>query len=151
MPMDILLLVVAGALLVFMFVSSNRRRKKMQEEEQKRQAQLLPGTPVMTRAGIYGTLVSFDADDLTKRAVVAIAPGVEIEVHAQTVTVDQETYDAQHADDEPAYENVADEPSDLDIIDPDAQERRDVVDGSEARDETLDERRDTGGDDPKKN
>ncbi|MGO1838893.1 MAG: preprotein translocase subunit YajC [Candidatus Microbacterium stercoravium] len=95
--MDILLLVVAGALLIFMFWSSSRRRKKMQAEEQKRQQSLTPGTPVMTRSGLYGTLVSFDPEDLTTRAVIAIAPGVEVEVHAQTVTLDQESLQ----DDEP--------------------------------------------------
>ncbi|MGI6878239.1 preprotein translocase subunit YajC [Microbacterium sp. gxy059] len=95
--MDIALLVVAGGLIVMMIVSSNRRRKKMQEEEEKRQRSLLPGAPVMTRAGLYGTLVSFDAEDLTKRAVIEIAPGVEVEVHAQTVVIDP---DAQ-LEDEP--------------------------------------------------
>lgn len=96
--MDIILLVVAGALLIFMFWSSSRRRKKMQAEEQSRQQSLTPGTPVMTRSGLYGTLVAFDADDLTKRAVVAIAPGVEIEVHAQTITLDQESLQAEEPD-----------------------------------------------------
>ncbi|NHI17133.1 preprotein translocase subunit YajC [Microbacterium excoecariae] len=100
--MDILLLVVAGALLIFMFWSSSRRRKKMQEEEHKRQQQLVPGAPVMTRSGLYGTLVAFDADDLTKHAVIEIAPGVNIEVHAQTVTLDPAT-------DEPVAEDELDE------------------------------------------
>ncbi|HJB62354.1 MAG TPA: preprotein translocase subunit YajC, partial [Candidatus Microbacterium pullistercoris] len=100
MSPDILLLVLAGALLIFMFWSSSRRRKKMQAEEQERQQSLMPGTPVMTRAGLYGTLVAFDAEDLTKRAVVAIAPGVEVEVHAQTVSIDQETLNAEQADED---------------------------------------------------
>lgn len=98
--MDIILLVVAGALLIFMFWSSSRRRKKMQAEEQSRQQALTPGTPVMTRSGLYGTLVEFDADDLTKRAVIAIAPGVEIEVHAQTVTLDQESLQTEDTDED---------------------------------------------------
>lgn len=90
--MDIVLLVVAAGLLIFMFVSSNRRRKKMQADEQERQRQMVPGTRVMTRSGLYGTLVEFDPEDLTHPAVIEIAPGVEIEVHAQTVTLDQNSY-----------------------------------------------------------
>lgn len=121
MSPDIILLVVAAALLIFMFWSSSRRRKKMQAQEQERQASLVPGTPVMTRAGLYGTLVSFDADDLTKRAVIAIAPGVEVEVHAQSVTIDQESLQAAESDGEPAD----DEPFD------DVEEFEDVEDVEE--------------------
>ncbi|MBP2435520.1 preprotein translocase subunit YajC [Microbacterium amylolyticum] len=97
---NFLLLAVAGGLIVFMFWSSTRRRKKMQEEEQKRQQMMLPGASVMTRSGIYGTLVSFDPDDLTQHAVIAIAPGVEIEVHAQTVVIDPEAEHELVDDDE---------------------------------------------------
>jgi len=98
--MDIVLLVVAAGLLIFMFVSSSRRRKKMQADEQERQRQMVPGTRVMTRSGLYGTLVEFDADDLTRPAVIEIAPGVEIEVHAQTITLDQNSYHVAEDEDE---------------------------------------------------
>ena len=103
--MDIVLLVVAAALLIFMFVSSSRRRKKMQAEEQERQRQMVPGTRVMTRSGLYGTLVEFDPEDLTRPAVIEIAPGVEIEVHAQTITLDQNAHHvAEDSDDDAEYE-----------------------------------------------
>jgi len=98
--MDIVLLVVAAGLLIFMFVSSSRRRKKMQADEQERQRQMVPGTRVMTRSGLYGTLVEFDADDLTRPAVIEIAPGVEIEVHAQTITLDQNSSHVAEDEDE---------------------------------------------------
>lgn len=103
--MDIVLLVVAAGLLIFMFVSSNRRRKKMQADEQERQRQMVPGTRVMTRSGLYGTLVEFDADDLTMPAVIEIAEGVEIEVHAQTVTLDQNSYHVTETADEEVEED----------------------------------------------
>src|SRR5699024_182786 len=70
-------------------------------------------------AGLYGTLVAFDAEDLTKRAVVAIAPGVEVEVHAQTVSIDQETLNAEQAD-EDADEDQYDDEYDEDVVDDDA-------------------------------
>ncbi|GAA4190675.1 hypothetical protein GCM10022219_08450 [Microbacterium oryzae] len=89
--MDLLLLVVLAALLVFMFVSSRRRTKKMKEEQERRQAQLVPGARVMTRSGIFGTIVFFDADDLTQPAEIEVAPGVVIEVHAQALDLAPET------------------------------------------------------------
>jgi len=106
--MDIVLLVVAAGLLIFMFVSSNRRRKKMQADEQERQRQMVPGTRVMTRSGLYGTLVEFDPDDLTMPALIEIAEGVEIEVHAQTVTLDQNSYHVTETADEEVEEDDVD-------------------------------------------
>lgn len=101
--MDLLLLVVLAALLVFMFVSSRRRTKKMKEEQERRQAQLVPGARVMTRSGIFGTIVYFDSDDLTQPAEIEVAPGVVIEVHAQALDLAPETsaVAADAADDEP--------------------------------------------------
>lgn len=106
--MDIVLLVVAAGLLIFMFVSSSRRRKKMQADEQERQRQMVPGTRVMTRSGLYGTLVEFDPDDLTMPALIEIAEGVEIEVHAQTVTLDQNSYHVTETADEEVEEDDVD-------------------------------------------
>ncbi|MDN3310501.1 preprotein translocase subunit YajC [Microbacterium oryzae] len=107
--MDLLLLVVLAALLVFMFTSSRRRTKKMKEEQERRQAQMVPGARVMTRSGIFGTIVSFDADDLTQAAEIEVAPGVVIEVHAQALDLAPETSavaadaaDGEVADVEPA-------------------------------------------------
>ncbi|GGF29480.1 hypothetical protein GCM10010922_00600 [Microbacterium sorbitolivorans] len=126
--MDIVLLVVAAGLLIFMFVSSNRRRKKMQADEQERQRQMVPGTRVMTRSGLYGTLVEFDADDLTMPAVIEIAEGVEIEVHAQTVTLDQNSYHVtESADDEIEEEDDLDA---LEALEAEASESADdAIDG----------------------
>ena len=142
--MDIILLVVAAALIVFMFVSSNRRRKKMQAEEQERQRQMVPGTRVMTRSGLYGTLVEFDPEDLTVPAVIEIAPGVEIEVHAQTVTLDQNAHHlAADEADEDEYDDEIEEPVDGDLDDITITDE-DVYDGLLNRDETK--RDETPGD-----
>ncbi|WP_221584431.1 preprotein translocase subunit YajC [Microbacterium sp. G2-8] len=132
MDPNILLLVIAGALLVFMFWSSSRRRKKMQAEEQRRQQLLVPGAAVMTRAGLYGTLVSFDADDLTQHAVIQIAPGVEVEVHAQTVTLDPEAEQEDVYDEDDEVEDDVDEIVEPEIaiegVDEPAETRRDEDD-----------------------
>lgn len=98
--MDILLLVVLAALLVFMFISSRRRTKKMKEEQERRQLQMVPGARIMTRSGLFGTIVAFDPEDLTKPAEVEIAPGVVIEVHAQAIDLAPETDVAETADEE---------------------------------------------------
>ncbi|WOF21544.1 preprotein translocase subunit YajC [Microbacterium betulae] len=89
--MDYLLLVVLAALLVFMFVSSRRRTKKLKEEQEQRQLRLVPGARVMTRSGLFGTIVEFDADDLTQPAQIEIAPDVVVEVHAQAIDLAPET------------------------------------------------------------
>ena len=89
--MDLLLLVVLAGLLVFMFVSSRRRTKKLKEEQEQRQLRLVPGARVMTRSGLFGTIVEFDADDLTQPAQIEIAPDVVVEVHAQAIDLAPES------------------------------------------------------------
>lgn len=158
--MDIVLLVVAAGLLVFMFVSSNRRRKKMQADEQERQRQMVPGTRVMTRSGLYGTLVEFDADDLTRPAVIEIAPGVDIEVHAQTITLDQNSYHvAEETEDEQVdeyedevnevHETALDEKKDEDVEVTITDE--DVYGGLLDTDDSRDKKRDDTPGDSKNN
>lgn len=83
--MDWLLLVVAGALLVFMFWSSRRRAQRMKAEQEAKARAMLPGAKVMLQGGLYGVLVEYDADDLSKSARVELAPGVEVEVHSQAI------------------------------------------------------------------
>lgn len=78
----IILLVV---LLVFMFFSSRRRVQKQKAEQEQKARQTVPGSEVLMQGGLYGTIVEYDADDLDKPAVVAIAPGVEIKVHSQAI------------------------------------------------------------------
>lgn len=105
MDMNLILLVVLAAMLVFMFINGRRNAKKRQELEQERRTKMVPGARVMTRSGLFGTLVEFDAEDLTQPAKVEIAPGVVAEMHAQAVDLAPETTPA-------ADETVADETAD---------------------------------------
>ncbi len=79
------MLLILLALIVFMFWSSRRRAARMKAEQENKQRAMLPGAKVLLQGGLYGTLVSFDAEDLSRPAVVALAPGVEIEVHSQAI------------------------------------------------------------------
>jgi preprotein translocase subunit YajC len=55
------------------------------KNRQKQQAALIasvgPGTQIMTTAGMYGTVVARDGDDVT----VSIAPGVEVQMLAAAI------------------------------------------------------------------
>lgn len=84
-PMMLMLLLLLGGMLVFTIYNGRRQAKKRQEQEQERQTKMLPGARVMSRAGLFGTLVEFDADDLTKPARVEVSPGVVVELHAQSI------------------------------------------------------------------
>ncbi|WP_394279412.1 preprotein translocase subunit YajC [Microbacterium sp.] len=79
------LLILLAALLVFMFWSSRRRTKKMKEEQEKKALQMLPGVKVLLQGGLYGTIVDYDATDLSKPALVELAPGAIVEVHSQAI------------------------------------------------------------------
>lgn len=79
------LLILLLLVLVFMFWSSRRRMQRMKTEQETKAKAMLPGAKVLLQGGLYGTLVEFDADDLSKAARVEIAPGVDIEVHSQAI------------------------------------------------------------------
>ena len=83
--MDIVLLVAMAALLVFMFWSSRRRAKRMKDEQEAKARAMLPGVKVLLQGGLYGTLVEYDGEDLSKSARVELAPGMEVEVHSQAI------------------------------------------------------------------
>lgn len=86
-PMSLLLVAVLAVMLVFMVVNSRRQAKKRREAEADRQVKMVPGARVMSRAGLFGTIVEFDADDLTKPARIEIADGVVVELHAQSIEI----------------------------------------------------------------
>ncbi|MFT4214204.1 MAG: preprotein translocase subunit YajC [Microbacterium sp.] len=83
--MDWMLIAVMGALLVFMFWSSRRRAQKAKAEQEAKARAMVPGVKVLLQGGLYGTLVSYDGEDLSKSALVSLAPGVEVEVHSQAI------------------------------------------------------------------
>jgi preprotein translocase subunit YajC len=78
----ILLLIV---LMVFMFWSSRRRNQKQKVEQEAKARQTVPGAEVLLQGGLYGTIVSYDPDNLDQPAIVELAPGVEIKVHSQAI------------------------------------------------------------------
>jgi len=90
--MDWILLVAMVALLGFMFWSSRRRAARMKAEQEAKARAMLPGVKVLLQGGLYGTLVAYDGEDLSKAAVVELAPGMEVEVHSQAIlrVVDEE-------------------------------------------------------------
>jgi preprotein translocase subunit YajC len=79
------LIILLVLLLVFMFWSSRRRMQKQKLEQEEKARQTVPGAEVLMQGGMYGTIVSFDGDNLDHPAVVEIAPGVEIKVHSQAI------------------------------------------------------------------
>lgn len=91
--MDILLLVAMAALLIFMFWSSRRRSQKAKAEQEAKARAMLPGVKVLLQGGLYGVLVEYDGEDLSKSARVELAPGMEVEVHSQAIlrVVDEDT------------------------------------------------------------
>lgn len=85
MPQEYLLLIALAVLLVFMFWSSRRRANRMKAEQEAKVQQMVPGVKVLLQGGLYGTIVAYDAEDLSKPARVELAPGVEVEVHSQGI------------------------------------------------------------------
>jgi len=79
------LLILLAVLLVFMFWSSRRRMQKQKLEQEERARQTVPGAEVLLQGGLYGTIVSYDAENLDQPAIVELAPGVEIKVHSQAI------------------------------------------------------------------
>ena len=79
------LIILLVGLLVFMFWSSRRRMQKQKAEQEEKARQTVPGSEVLLQGGLYGTIVSYDADNLDQPAIVELAPGVQIKVHSQAI------------------------------------------------------------------
>lgn len=79
------LIILLVGLLVFMFWSSRRRMQKQKLEQEEKARQTVPGAEVLLQGGLYGTIVSYDADNLDQPAIVELAPGVQIKVHSQAI------------------------------------------------------------------
>ena len=79
------LIILLVLLLIFMFWSSRRRMAKQKSEQEAKARQTVPGAEVLLQGGLYGTIVSYDPDNLDQPAVVEIAPGVDIKVHSQAI------------------------------------------------------------------
>ncbi|MEI6361262.1 MAG: preprotein translocase subunit YajC [Actinomycetes bacterium] len=68
-PVSLLLIVAAGAGFYFLIIRPGQQRQKRQAQMVQ---QLVPGTEVMTTAGIFGTIAVVTEDQLS----LEIAPGV---------------------------------------------------------------------------
>lgn len=66
---------VIAVLLVAMVAFSVRNRRKLAENQAAIESRIGFGTEVMTTSGLYGTVVSRNADDTVQ---LSIAPGVEV-------------------------------------------------------------------------
>jgi len=107
--MEILLFGLLAVLVVFMFVNGRKRQKQMKAEQEEKATKTVPGVRVLLQGGIYGTIVSYDPDDLDHPASVEVAPGVVIEVHSQAILrivepKDIVADDAELADDDTVVE-----------------------------------------------
>ena len=85
MPMEFLLFGLLAVLLVFMIFNTRKRTKQMKAEQEEKATKTVPGVKVLLQGGIYGTIVSYDPDDLDTPALVEIAPGTIIDVHSQAI------------------------------------------------------------------
>ena len=74
------LIILLVVLLGFMFWSSRRRTQKQKIEQEKKARETVPGAEVLMQGGLYGTIISFDPENLDQPAIVQIAPGAEIYV-----------------------------------------------------------------------
>jgi preprotein translocase subunit YajC len=79
------LIILLVVLLGFMFWSSRRRMQKQKLEQEQKARQTVPGAEVLMQGGLYGTIISFDPENLDQPAIVEIAPGVQIKVHSQAI------------------------------------------------------------------
>lgn len=79
------LIILLVLLLGFMFWSSRRRAAKQKLEQQAKARQTVPGAEVLLQGGLYGTIISYDPDNLDQPAIVELTPGVEIKVHSQAI------------------------------------------------------------------
>ena len=113
------LIILLVVLLVFMFWSSRRRMAKQKLEQEERARQTVPGAEVLLQGGLYGTIVSYDPDNLDQPAIVEIAPGVDIKVHSQAILRIVAPTDAVVTDDEILSDDSAPAAADPIVATPD--------------------------------
>src|SRR4051812_19098437 len=117
------LIILLIVLLVFMFWSSRRRTAKQKLEQEAKARQTVPGAEVLLQGGLYGTIVSYDPDNLDQPAIVELAPGVDIKVHSGAILrVVNPTENAVDEDEYLEAEDTADDSSALsNPVDPDTE------------------------------
>lgn len=118
------LIILLVVLLVFMFWSSRRRTAKQKLEQEAKARQTVPGAEVLLQGGLYGTIVSYDPENLDQPAIVELAPGVDIKVHSGAILrVVTPTVEPLNEDDFPDSTDVADDTTSAlsDPADPDTE------------------------------
>ncbi len=79
--MELFPLVILVLAFVLLIVLPARQRKKVQEQQRTLQESLTPGTPVMTTAGLHGTVAALGEGTVD----LEIAPGVVVTFARQAV------------------------------------------------------------------
>jgi preprotein translocase subunit YajC len=79
------LIIILAVLLIFMFWSSRRRQAKQKLEQEAKARQTVPGAEVLLQGGLYGTIVSYNPDNLDEPAIIELTDGVNIRVHSQAI------------------------------------------------------------------
>jgi len=105
------LIIILAVLLIFMFWSSRRRQAKQKLEQEAKARQTVPGAEVLLQGGLYGTIVSYNPDNLDEPAIIELTDGVHIRVHSQAILrvvtpteFEAHEHDAVDADAEAAIE-----------------------------------------------
>ena len=83
--MEIMLFGLLAVLLIFMVINTRKRNKQMKAEQAEKAEKTIPGAKVLLQGGLYGTVVSFDPDNLDQPAQIELAPGAVVEVHSQAI------------------------------------------------------------------
>ena len=105
--MEIMLFGLLAVLLIFMVINTRKRNKQMKAEQEEKAQKTIPGAKVLLQGGLYGTVVSFDPENLDQPAQIELAPGAVVEVHSQAILrVVEPTEDIE--DDSEIDEDVAD-------------------------------------------
>ncbi|TFV54218.1 preprotein translocase subunit YajC [Geodermatophilus sp. DF01-2] len=79
--MELFPLVILVLAFVLLIVLPARQRKKLQEQQRALQESLTPGTPVMTTAGLHGTVVGLGEGTVD----LEVAPGVVVTFARQAI------------------------------------------------------------------
>ena len=88
-------LVLLALAFVLLIVLPARQRKRTQAQQQAMQESLTPGTPVMTTAGLHGTVAGLGDTTVD----LEIAPGVVVTFARQAILEVRKPVDASPADD----------------------------------------------------
>ncbi|WP_460795484.1 preprotein translocase subunit YajC [Microbacterium sp. GXF0217] len=108
--MEIMLFGLLAVLVIFMVINTRKRNKQMKAEQEEKAQKTVPGAKVLLQGGLYGTVVSFDPENLDQPAQIELAPGAVVEVHSQAILrVVDPTDDAEDDVEDESESETADE------------------------------------------